>query len=39
MGEIVKELMEYSMQIDLKPNILDGKFTYFYVDTNENSAA
>lgn len=39
MGKIVKELMEYSMQIDLKPNILDGKVTYFYVDTNENSAA
>ena len=39
MGKIVKELMEYSMQIDLKPNILDGKVKYFYVDTNENSAA
>lgn len=39
MGKIVRELMEHSMQIDLKPNILDGKVTYFYVDTNENCAA
>lgn len=39
MGKIVRELMEHSIQIDLKPNILDGKVTYFYVDTKENTAA
>jgi hypothetical protein len=32
MGKVVKELMENSMTVDLKPHIIDNKVVYFYVD-------
>jgi len=38
MGKVVKELMENSMDIDLKLHIIDNKVVYFYVDTYENAA-
>ena len=38
MGKVVKELMENSMDIDLKPHIIDNKVVYFYVDTYETAA-
>lgn len=38
MGKVVKELMENSMNIDLKPHIIDDKVVYFYVDTYETAA-
>ena len=38
MGKVVKELMENSMDIDLKPHIIDNKVVYFYVDTYEIAA-
>jgi len=38
MGKVVKELMENSINIDLKPHIIDNKVVYFYVDTYENAA-
>ena len=38
MGKVVKELMENSMDIDLKPHIIDNKVVYFYVDTYGNAA-
>ena len=38
MGKVVKELMENSMTVDLKPHIIDNKVVYFYVDTYETAA-
>jgi hypothetical protein len=38
MGKVVKELMENSMDIDLKPHMIDNKVVYFYVDTYGNAA-
>jgi hypothetical protein len=38
MGKVVKELMENSMHIDLKPHIIDNKVVYFYVDTYGTAA-
>ena len=38
MGKVVKELMENSMDIDLRPHIIDNKVVYFYVDTYETAA-
>lgn len=38
MGKLVKELMENSMDIDLRPHIIDNKVVYFYVDTYETAA-
>jgi hypothetical protein len=38
MGKVAKELMENSMDIDLKPHIIDNKVVYFYIDTYENAA-
>jgi hypothetical protein len=38
MGKVVKELMENSMDIDLKPHIIDNKVVYFYVDTYGTAA-
>jgi hypothetical protein len=38
MGKVVKELMENSMDIDLKPHIIDNKVVYFYVDTYETAS-
>jgi len=38
MGKVVKELMENSMDIDLKPHLIDNKVVYFYVDTYETAA-
>ena len=38
MGKVVKELIENSMDIDLKPHIIDDKVVYFYVDTYGNAA-
>ena len=38
MGKVVKELMENSMDIDLKLHIIDNKVVYFYVDTYETAA-
>jgi len=38
MGKVVKELMENSMDIDLKPHLIDNKVVYFYVDTYGNAA-
>jgi hypothetical protein len=38
MGKVVKELMENSMTVDLRPHIIDNKVVYFYVDTYETVA-
>jgi hypothetical protein len=38
MGKVVKELMENSMNVDLRPHIIDNKVVYFYVDTYETAA-
>ena len=38
MGKVVKDLMENSMEIDLKPHIIDNKVVYFYVDTYGTAA-
>jgi hypothetical protein len=38
MGKVVKELMENSMTVDLRPHIIDNKVVYFYVDTYETAA-
>jgi len=38
MGKVVKERMENSMDIDLRPHIIDNKVVYFYVDTYETAA-
>ena len=38
MGKVVKELMENSMTVDLKPHIIDNRVVYFYVDTYETAA-
>ena len=38
MGIVVKELMENSLEIDLRPHIIDNKVVYFYVDTYETAA-
>jgi hypothetical protein len=38
MGKVVKNIMENSMDIDLKPHIIDNKVVYFYVDTYGNAA-
>ena len=38
MGKVVKELMENSIDIDLRPHIIDNKVVYFYVDTYETAA-
>ena len=38
MGKVVKEIMENSMYIDLKPHIIDNKVVYFYIETYGNAA-
>jgi hypothetical protein len=38
MGKVVKEIMENSMDIDLKPHIIDNRVVYFYVDMYETAA-
>lgn len=38
MGKVVKELMENSMNVDLRPHIIDNKVVYFYVATYETAA-
>jgi hypothetical protein len=38
MGKIVKNLIDASIPIEIKPHIIDNKVVYFYVETTGTAA-